>query len=115
MDEQKLSDNDTSKIIKAFEIETKEENLTEEELLQVLCDQIAYMIEFRMEYLLSLLYRNDIAESKINLALLPNNPDPANVALAKLVLQRQKQRMATKKSIAVEPIEDLEDGLRWGN
>ena len=108
-----FTNKDKQLILNKFEIESNGAEPSEEELFQLLCDQIAYMIEYRMEFLLSLLYRNDVEESKINWALSPACADPANIALAKLVMNRQKARVATKKSIAVKPIEDLEDELRW--
>ncbi|HFA50804.1 MAG TPA: hypothetical protein ENJ95_17490 [Bacteroidetes bacterium] len=101
-------------IFQAFEIEPSgKEAPTEEELFQLLCDRIAWMIEHNMEYLLSLLYRNDVKESKIHFALSPYEKDPANVAIAKLVMERQKQRMATKKEYGKQNADDVEEGLRW--
>ena len=104
---------DTESILGKFEIDTKGETPSEERLFEMLCDQIAYMIEYRMEFLLSLLYRNDILEHKINLALSPQCPDPANVALAKLVMERQRQRIKTKASIEVLPIDDIDEELKF--
>jgi hypothetical protein len=66
-----------------------------------------------MEYLLSLLYRNDVAESKIYDALSPSSPDPANVSLAKLVMERQKQRLETKRQYGKQSAGGVEDDLRW--
>ena len=59
---------------------------TRRELLNYLADVIAYMIENRLDYLLSLLYRLDVAEDKINRALMPGNAEDANVALARCAL-----------------------------
>lgn len=100
-------------ITKNFELEVPDEPISDERLFDILADQIAYMIEFRMEYLLSLLYRNDVLEHKINEALSPANEDPPNIALAKLVMERQKQRVATKKAYKVEPIEDIDEELKF--
>jgi len=108
----KFSEKDTESIIGKFEMEGRNDNPSEEELFEMLCDQIAYMIEYRMEFLLSLLYRNDILEHKISFALSPHCPDAANVALAKLVMERQRQRIATKASIEVLPIKDIDEELR---
>jgi len=85
-------------ILRDFELEEGEEPIaTEEDLLRLLADQIAGMIEYNLEVLLSNLYRLDVQEAKVNYALSPHCPEPANVALARLVLQRQKQRAYTKK------------------
>ena len=109
---QEFTSKDTNSILQKFEIANKGEIPSEEQLFELLCDQIAYMIEYRMEYLLSLLYRNDILESKINEALSPACEDPANVALAKLVMERQKERIRTRETIHVDPIDDLDEELR---
>lgn len=108
-----FSKKDTQSILNKFEIEAAEEAPSEEQLFEMLCDQIAYMIEYRMEFLLSLLYRNDILEHKINFALSPHCTDPANVALAKLVMERQRERMQSRESIEVSPIDDIDEGLAW--
>ena len=101
-------------ILRDFEIEIpSDEEPSEEELFQHLCDRIAWMIEYNMEYLLSLLYRNDILEHKIHFALSPHEKDPANVALAKLVMERQKERMETKKKYGKQNSEDIDEEIRW--
>lgn len=84
-------------IARDFELEASTELLTEAELLQLLADQIAYMIDHRLEFLLSLMYRLDIDESRVSAALSPASEEPANLALARLVLERQKQRVFTKQ------------------
>ncbi|MCI5082650.1 MAG: hypothetical protein MRY78_13205 [Saprospiraceae bacterium] len=97
-------------IIRDFEIEKTPEKLTEEELFNLLANQIAYMIEYRLEFLLSLMYRLDINESKVNEVLHPAAEDPANIGLAKLVWNRQKQRAFTKRFYKQDKLDDL-DGL----
>lgn len=82
---------------------------SEEELLQLLADRIADMLETRPEYLMSLLYRLDVLEKKIVPAMHPAAPDPPHIGLAKLVLERQKQRLETKRTIKPSPIEGWED------
>jgi len=84
-------------IIRDFELEPLEETLTEEDLLRLLADQIAYMIDHRLETLLSLMYRLDVDERKVSAALSPLAPEPANTGIARLVLERQKQRAFTKQ------------------
>ncbi|MCB0707233.1 MAG: hypothetical protein KDC34_18075 [Saprospiraceae bacterium] len=103
----------TDIIFQDFEIDKAQEALSEEQVFELLSNQIAYMIEYRLEFLLSLLYRMDVLEAKIDFALSPLCEDPANIALAKLVMDRQKVRMATKKNVEVNEIEGLEDGLKW--
>lgn len=96
-----------------FELEIPQPSATEEDLLAVLADHIAEMIEYRMEYLLSLMYRMDVAEQQVAVALSPHCPEPANWALARLVLARQKQRAFTKKHFVQEQLDDIEEGLEY--
>ncbi len=101
-------------IIKDFSIEKEgAEKLGEEELLQLLADQVAYYLEHRLEFLLSTLYRMDVSEKKINAALSLDSTEPANITIAKLILERQKQRVFTKQFYKQAPIEDLEEGLEY--
>lgn len=85
----------------------------EEALFELLCDRIAWLIEHNMEYLLSLLYRNDVSERDIHSALSPHGKDPANVALARLVLERQQRRLETRKRFGRQSSEEVEEDLRW--
>lgn len=100
-------------VIKEFELENIHEDVSEEELFRLLSDRIAWLMEHNMEYLLSLLYRNDIAEEKIHHALSLYETTPANEALARLVLERQKQRLETKKKFGSQHIEEVDEDLRW--
>ncbi len=100
-------------IAQELELELPEETPSEEAVFEMLCDRISWMIEQNMEYLMSLLYRNDVAEAKIHYALSPYAPDPANIGLAKLVMERQKQRIATKKLFGKQPIEGVDEDLKW--
>ncbi|HKK79215.1 MAG TPA: hypothetical protein VJ933_06280 [Phaeodactylibacter sp.] len=97
-------------ILRDFELEEKEPVATEADLLRLLADQIAYMIEYDLEVLLSNMYRLDISEKKVHDALSPLSSIPANEALARLVLERQKQRAYTKKHYKQPDLGDL-DGL----
>jgi hypothetical protein len=97
--------------LEAFrEVSIKKQPLSEQELFDLLCNEVAIMIETRMDYLLGLMYRLDVEEYKINKALHPTNYEPANVALARLILERQKQRMFTKKHYKPPKIEE---GWEW--
>ena len=90
-----------------FELESTPDS--EEELLAVLAGRIAEMLERRPEYLMSMLYRLDVLEEKIHPAMHPLAPEPANVGLARLVLERQMQRVATKRDIKIPPLDDQKD------
>ena len=98
MTEYSANNETTALILRDFELDEPKTALTEQELLEYLAEAIGYMIEHKLDFLLSLLYRLDVSEQKINYALLPGNEDDANIALAKLVLERQKLRVATKRA-----------------
>jgi hypothetical protein len=85
---------------------------SEEELLALLAERIGEMLEQRPEYLMSLLYRLDVLERKIVPVMRPDAPEPANWGLARLVLERQKERAETKRTVKPEPLEGLE-GWEW--
>lgn len=93
-------------IRQSFELEGADESMTEEQLLDLLSDQVAYWITQKIEFLFSLMYRLDIDESKVEAALHPNAPEPANVGIAKLILARQKQRAYTKINYPPLPLGD---------
>lgn len=82
---------------KDWEIEGGADFLSEEDLLEALSNHVAFMIERRLETLLSTLYRMDVSEAKVSKVLHPNAEEPANIGLARLILERQKQRIFTKK------------------
>ncbi len=103
----------SSLLLRDFELEAPDAEPSEDALFEMLCDRIAWLIEHNMEYLLSLLYRNDVAEPKINEALSPAAPEAANVGLARLVMERQKQRLATKKLFGKQDDEGIEEELKW--
>lgn len=113
MDSDNLFDQTKAVIARDFELDAPEEGMTEEELLQVLGNRVAYLIESNMEFLLSLMYRMDIKESLVNKALSPGAPELPNIGLAKLIMERQRQRITTKVMYKQPKIEDLEEGLEY--
>ena len=101
-------------IIIDFGIEqTTDTNIDEEALLALLSDQVAYYIEYDLEFLFSSLYRLDIKEQKVKEVLGATAAEPANIAIAKLILERQKQRVYTKEFYKQAPIEDLDEELKF--
>jgi hypothetical protein len=101
---------ETSALIRGpFELEPGQEPATEAELLAFLSDRVEDMLAHRPEYLMSLLYRLDVLEPKINKALHPGAPDPPHIGLAKLVLERQLQRVETKRTVKPAPLQDWEE------
>jgi hypothetical protein len=89
-----------------FDLPTANLPQGEEALLAVLSERIAEMLEGEPDYLMSLLYRLDVLEAKILPVIAASAPEPPHIGLARLVLERQKQRLATKRSVRVEPLDD---------
>lgn len=103
----------TQQIIKDFGLEIESnEGMTEEELLSIIANQVAYYMEYDLEFLFSSMYRLDISEQKIKKALSLEAAIPTNIAVAKLILERQKQRVYTKHFYKQEPIEGLDEELK---
>ena len=107
--EKNLAQQTTELIARDFGLEIGPEPLTEQQLFELVANEVAYMIEHRMETLFSLLYRLDVSERKIRAALAAEAAEPANVILAKLIIDRQKQRIITKMQYRQDKIEDLGD------
>lgn len=100
----------TELIRRDFELEAPDEPQNERELLDLLADRIAWLLEYRLEWLMSLMYRMDVSERKVDEALSPGHPEPANVTLAKLVLERQHERWLSKQRYRQE---DLGEEWEW--
>jgi len=99
-------------IARDFDLKKQKETISEAELFELLANEVAYMIEHRIDFLLSLLYRLDVEEVKINYALSPYSEDLPNIALTKLILDRQRQRIYTKQKYPPSPSADV-DGFEF--
>lgn len=95
-----------SKIISELGANNKE--LDDEQMIEEISIRVADMMEGNIELLMSYLYRLDILEEKIQHAFKMANVVPAHTALAELIWQRQKERIATKQKYKQGPIVD------WG-
>ena len=102
----------TELIARDFGLEIGTEPLSEDELLRLVANEVAYMLEHRIDFLMSLLYRLDVEEHKINHALAPWCLEPANIALAKLIVERQRQRILTKRKYKQTKPDEM-DGLEF--
>jgi hypothetical protein len=94
-------------ILQKFEIDPVDP-LSEEALLEILANRISEMLDNETDLLFSTLYRLDIDEYMINRVIM--TPDiPNDIGLAKLVLQRQKQKIETRKKYKIEKKDDWFD------
>jgi hypothetical protein len=99
----------TTLINDSFEMGMVDPPHSEEELLMVLAAHIETMLERRPEFLMSLLYRLDVLEVKIKPVMHPLAPEPPHIGLARLVLERQKQRSETKRNVVTKPLQDADE------
>jgi len=81
-------------VLRKFELSEQEE-LTEEQVVQILAERISEMLDTQPDLLFSTLYRLDVFESKIN-SVLNSDSDTAH-GLAQLVIDRQKEKLRTKE------------------
>lgn len=73
------------------------EKITEETLLQLLAEKINDLIRNDFNKLLTLLYRIDIDERKLKAMLQEHSDKDAGMLIAVMVLERQKQKLASRK------------------
>jgi hypothetical protein len=74
--------------------------------LAYLADVIAYMLEHQTDKLFGLMYRLDIDEHKIQAVFAPFHAESPHVGLARLVWERQLERVKTRKTYTTPPVED---------
>ena len=99
-------------LVHKFDLNITEEELNHQKMIDLLADKIAYMLEYQLEQLFSMMYRLDVSEEKLKAALMPNAEEPANVGLAKLIIERQMQRLHTKAFYKQEEL-GSEEALKW--
>mgnify|MGYP001555280546 CR=1 FL=1 len=88
----------------------QKKQITYEELLDMVSDRVAHLLASSPERLFSLLYRLDVSERKVDEVMKGQKEISTNVGLAELIIQRQKERLHTKKKWKQEDIDDWE---RW--
>lgn len=97
----------TALVVKDFEIGQQWNFLSETALLKALSEHVLYMMKYRMEVLMSTLYRLDVQEAKVAHALSTVAIEPPHVGIAKLIIERQKQRVHTKSTYKSPPLKDF--------
>jgi len=94
-------------IVNDFEIEVAQD-VAEEELLMHLGDRVAELLENRPEYFFNLLYRLDVNEQKVQQVLTTETEQPVNIAIARLILDREKVRLETRLKYSSKQPDDAE-------
>jgi hypothetical protein len=82
-----------------------------EALLKRLSAEINHLIQADFHRLIALLYRLDISEVKLKQTLEENTDKDAGELIANLVVDRQLQKLATRK--AFKPQKDIPDDEKW--
>ena len=75
------------------------------------CNEINYLISSDFHSLVSLLYRMDVSETRINEALAGNPGTDAAKIIAGLMLERQLEKMETRKQFKRN--QDISDEEKW--
>ncbi len=78
-------------------------DLSERDLFIAIRERVEYLLEKNPDLLMSYLYRLDVLEVKIKAVLTPDSIVSPVDGLSRLILDRQKQRIETKKKYKPEP------------
>lgn len=87
----------TSSLKKLLNDDTVPSFPTREALEQWLTERIVHFLLHDMEKLLHLLYRIDVQEKKVKETFAQNNPKLIAPMLARLILEREEQKIETRK------------------
>ncbi len=90
-------------IINKFQLDSDTDQLDEKTLHEALTNRIADMLQFEADLLFSTLYRLDVLEYKIKAVLSGNTGEEIPAGLARLVIERQKEKMKTRKNLGNAP------------
>jgi len=72
----------------------------EEQLLKLVEQYVQELIDTDFEKLLLVLYRLDVSEKKVKQALEINGAEKASNSIAKLILEREKEKAETRKKFS---------------
>ena len=93
------------------DLKIPEDRMSDEDMIHILAEKVQAYLEVNINLLMSYLYRLDVLEKDIKEALSNTSDDAGHYALAKLIWDRQKKRLETKRQIKVNP--DIDDDLSW--
>jgi hypothetical protein len=80
-------------------------------LLSELAEYINHLIQTDFNRLVAILYRIDISEDTLNLTLKGNQGTDAGLLIARLVLERQLQKIQMRQQF--KPQQDIPDDEKW--
>jgi hypothetical protein len=90
---------------------TLAEALTQEQLEQALAEHINALINYRFSDLVRLLYRVDVDEERLRMLLANQTTQDAAVIMARLIVERQRQKIETRKQF--NPGRNSSEEERW--
>ena len=105
-----------NQIIKDVGVEwalTVPESVTEDELILLLSTKINDLIQNDFSSLLTLLYRIDVDELKLKMMLQQNPDSDAGLLIAQMVLDRQKQKQASRKQFREDQHKTGDTEEKW--
>lgn len=74
----------------------------EEKLVHILSLYVQELINKDFEKLLYLLYKIDVGEQKVKESILEATPEQAHIAIAKMIIEREKQKIETRNKYHVD-------------
>lgn len=91
------------------EPELSDTDAADDQLIAFMSKRIEELMAREFESLMSMMYRLDVDEQEIRKALAPTNLENPATSLARLIVLRQKKRMATKRKYQPPEIDDWID------
>ena len=86
---------------------------TEEALEAALAEKINALMEGNFDRLLQLLYRIDINEYRLRRLLLENEGEDAGMIIARLIVQRQWEKIESRRKYRQDPDAGADGEERW--
>lgn len=107
----KLDEKDQKSLVKHLpeDLRLSEESyLSEEDFLQALSIKIVYMLQYNNGVFFQLLYKMDVLEPKLKIAM---QSADVPMAIARLILERQMEKLESRKANPASESEDKD--LDW--
>lgn len=86
----------------------EESYLSEEDFLNALAPKVAYMMQYNSGVFFQLLYKMDVLEPKLKIAM---QQADVPMAIARLILERQMEKIVSRREFPSTEAED--DELSW--
>lgn len=87
---------------------SEESYISEEDFLQALAQKVIYMLHYNNGVFFQLLYKMDVLEHKLKIAM---QQVDVPMAIAKLILERQLEKLESRKANPAKEADDKE--LEW--